>query len=67
MPFKTFVSGEILTATAVNTQVMGQQICVFADSTARDAAITSPSHGQFAFLKFDDLLTYFDGSVWKEF
>lgn len=67
MPFKTFVSGEILTASDVNTQVMGQQITVFADAAARDVAITSPVHGQFAFLKDTDSLTYFDGSVWEEF
>ena len=67
MPFKTFVSGEILTASDVNTQVMAQQFMVFADATARDTAITSPIHGMFAFLKDDDILTYFDGSAWEEF
>jgi hypothetical protein len=67
MPFKTFVSGEILTATDVNTQVMQQQLCVFADAAARDVAISAPVHGQFAFLKDDDLLTFFDGSNWQEF
>ena len=65
MPFKTFVSGEILTATDVNTQVMGQQICVFADASARDASISSPVEGQFAFLKDTNKLTYFDSVIWK--
>jgi hypothetical protein len=67
VPFKTFVSGEILTASDVNTQVMNQQIMVFDDATARDAALTSPVHGMFAYLKDDNVLTYFDGSVWEEF
>lgn len=67
MPFKTFVSGEILTATDVNTQIMGQQICVFADASARDVAISSPSEGQFAFLKDTNKLTYFDSVIWKDF
>jgi hypothetical protein len=67
VPFKTFVAGEILTASDVNSQVMAQQFMVFADATARDAAITSPIHGMFAFLKDVDKLTYFDGSVWEEF
>ena len=67
MPFKTFVSGEILTATDVNTQVMGQQVCVFADASARDVAISSPSEGQFAFLKDTDTLTFFDSVIWRDF
>lgn len=67
MPFKTFVSGEILTASDVNSQVMNQQIMVFDDATARGAALTSPVHGMFAYLKGDNVLTYFDGSVWEEF
>ena len=67
MPFKTFVSGEILTATDVNTQIMGQQICVFADASARDASISSPSEGQFAYISDVNKLTFFDGSVWKDF
>ena len=67
MPFKTFVAGEILTASDVNAQVMAQQFMVFADATARNSAITSPIHGMFTFLKDDNILTYFDGSVWEEF
>ena len=67
MPFKTFVSGEILTATDVNAQVMQQQICVFADASARDVAISSPVEGQFAFLKDVNELTFFDGTAWEEF
>ena len=67
MPFKTFVSGEILTASDVNTQVMQQQICVFAGTAARGSAISSPIEGQFAFLKDTNKLTFFDGSVWKDF
>jgi hypothetical protein len=64
--FKTFVAGEILTASDVNTFVGGQVVGVFDDATARDAAITSPVHGQFAFRKDVEVLEYFDGSVWTE-
>ena len=66
MPFKTFVSGEILTASDVNTQVMQQQICVFAGTAARGSAISSPIEGQFAYLSDSNRLTYFDGSIWKD-
>ena len=66
MPSKTFVAGEILTAADVNTNLMNQIVAVFADATARDAAITSPVHGQFVFRKDDAVLEYFDGSAWEE-
>ena len=60
--FKTFASGDVLTASDVQTFIMEQQIMVFADSTARDAAITSPTEGMFAYLKDTDSLVYHDGS-----
>lgn len=63
--FKTFASGDVLTASDVNTYIMQQQIMVFADSTARDAAISSPSEGMFAYLKDTDSLVYHDGSSWE--
>jgi hypothetical protein len=64
--FKTFVAGEILTAADTNSFLM-QGMLVFADATARDAAITSPVEGQFAFLKDDDIVTFYDGTDWVEF
>jgi hypothetical protein len=67
VPFKTFVSGEILTASDVNTQVMQQQICVFAGTAARGSAISSPIEGQFAFLKDTNTLTFYNGTAWEEF
>ena len=65
--FKLFQDGDVLLASEVMGFMMRQQVCVFADATARDAAITSPEHGQFAYLKSDKVLTFFDGSVWKDF
>jgi hypothetical protein len=61
--FKNFTSGEVLTAADVNGYLM-QGILVFADATARDAAITSPQEGQFAFLKDTNVTTYYTGSAW---
>jgi hypothetical protein len=65
--FKVFQDGNVLLASEVMGFMMRQQFCVFADAAARDAAIVSPQEGQFAFLKDDDKLTFFDGSVWKDF
>jgi hypothetical protein len=38
-----------------------QGVLVFADAAARDAAITSPAEGQFAFTKDDNSLFYYMG------
>jgi hypothetical protein len=64
--FKLFENGQILLASEVNTLMMEQQIMVFADAAARDAAITSPSEGMFAFLKDTDTLTVYKTS-WGDF
>ena len=64
--FKSFADGNVLTASEVNEYMMQQQIMVFADSTARDAAITAPTEGMFAFLKDTDKLTVYTPS-WGDF
>jgi hypothetical protein len=64
--FKLFQDGQVLLASEVNTYMMQQQIMVFADAAARDAAITSPSEGMFAFLKDTDKLTVYTTS-WGDF
>jgi hypothetical protein len=61
--FKTFTTGEVLTAADTNGYLM-QGILVFATAAARDAAITSPQEGQYAFLKDSDTLVYYSGSAW---
>lgn len=65
--FKLFQNGQVLLASEVNTFMMEQQIMVFAGTAAREAAITSPSEGMFAFLKDTDTLTFYDGSSWGDF
>ena len=64
--FKLFADGNVLTASEVNTFMAEQMIMVFASAAARDAAITSPSEGMFAFLKDTDKLTVFKTS-WGDF
>ena len=61
--FKTFTTGEVLTAADVNGYLM-QGILVFASSAARAAAITSPQEGQYSFLKDTNALEYYDGAAW---
>ena len=41
-----------------------QGINVFANASARSAAITSPQEGQYSFLKDTNALEYYDGAAW---
>lgn len=61
--FKTFTTGEVLTAADTNGYLM-QGVLVFASSAARAAAVTSPQEGQYSYLKDTDALEYYSGSAW---
>jgi hypothetical protein len=61
--FKTFNTGDVLSAADTNGYLM-QGVLVFASAAARDAAITSPEEGQFAYLKDTNVTTYYTGSAW---
>jgi hypothetical protein len=61
--FKDFQTGEVLTAADVDGYLM-QGVWVFASATARDAAVTSPQEGNFAYLKDTNVTTYYTGSAW---
>lgn len=65
--FKVFAVGEVLTAADVNDYLMEQSISIFADSTARDAQITSPIEGQFCYLADTNVLQYYTGSAWAAY
>tara|TARA_R100001126_G_scaffold97723_1_gene71280 strand:+ start:25 stop:723 length:699 start_codon:yes stop_codon:yes gene_type:complete len=64
--FKVFSVGEVLTAADVNDYLMEQSIGIFADSTQRDAQITSPIEGQFCYLADSDVLQLYTTS-WNDF
>lgn len=61
--FKTFTTGEVLTAANVNGYLM-QGVWVFADAAARTAAVTSPQEGNTSFLKDTNALEIYDGAAW---
>jgi hypothetical protein len=61
--FKTFATGDVLTAPDVNGYLM-QGVLVFASAAARTAAITSPQQGQVSFLKDTNVTQYYSGSAW---
>ena len=61
--FKTFATGDVLTAADTNGYLM-QGIWVFANATARDAAVTSPQEGNSCYLKDTDVIQVYSGSAW---
>ena len=61
--FKTFTTGEVLTAADTNGYLM-QGVLVFANAAARTAAITSPQEGQASYLKDTDEIQVYSGSAW---
>lgn len=64
MPRKTFVNGNILTDTDLNTYLMDQAVMTFADSSARSSAIPSPSAGMVTYLSGSTAVQFYNGSAW---
>lgn len=65
MAYKTFTAGTLATASDVNTYLMKQSVMVFADATARNAALTAPTEGMVCYLTSNDHITVYDGSAWR--
>lgn len=66
MAYETITTGQLITATKLQ-EFQNGVVNVFASSTARDAAITSPTEGMFAYLSDTNALTYYTGSSWAEY
>jgi len=67
MPFKDFAAGDILTAADVDDFLMRQTIMVFADSSARDTALSAVlAEGMFCYLNDTNAFQYYDGSAWAD-
>jgi hypothetical protein len=62
--FKTFATGDILTAADTNGYLMSQTVMVFASAAARTTAIASPQQGMLSFLKDTNVTQYYSGSAW---
>lgn len=59
-----FATGDVLTASAANGYLASQVVMVFADSSARSTAITSPQEGMISYLKDTNSVEYYSGSAW---
>jgi len=65
--FKVWSTGDLVNASDFNNYLQEQVIMSFADSTARDSAVTSPEEAMFCFLRDTNTLQFYDGSTWANF
>jgi len=66
MAYKVFSNGDALTGGELNTYLMNQSVMVFASTTARDAALTTPNEGMVVWLQDSDKYVYYTGSAWAD-
>ena len=65
--FKTFNTGDVLTASDVNTYLMQQTVMVFDDAAARTTALTGVvAEGMMSYLKDTNKTYRYDGSSWLD-
>ena len=62
---KTFLAGEVLTASDVNGYLMDQSVMVFGGTAARSSAIPTPSEGMVTYRTDANAIEYYDGSTWN--
>jgi len=63
--YRTFTSGEVLTAANVQNYLADQAVMVFANASARDAAISSPEDGMICYLEDTGYYQAYESSSWS--
>ena len=67
--YRTFNTGDVLTASQVQYNLQNQTIMYFASVAARDAALTvgTVQEGMFAYLADTNTTVFYDGATWQSF
>ena len=67
--YRTFVTGDVLTAAQVQFNLQNQSIMYFANAAARDAALPvgTVQEGMFAYLADTNATVFYDGAAWQGF
>ena len=63
--YKQWTTGAVLTSSDMNTYVGDQVVMVFASSSARSSAVSSPSEGMVSYLSDTNAIEFYDGSSWS--
>jgi len=61
---KTFVAGDVLTASDVNSYLMDQAVMRFSSSATRATALPSPSEGMMSYLDSTNAVEVYTGAAW---
>ena len=65
--YKVWTTGDLVSASDFNNYVQEQVIMTFANSTARDSAVSSPEEGMFCYLADTNVLQFYNGSSWASY
>jgi hypothetical protein len=67
--YRTFNTGDVLTAAQVQYNLQNQTIMYFGSAVLRDAALTvgTVQEGMFAYLADTNTTVYYDGAAWQSF
>ena len=63
--YKQWTTGAVLTSSDMNTYVGDQVVMVFASSSARSSAVSSPSEGMVSYLSDSNAIEVYTGSGWE--
>ena len=62
--FKVWATGDLVNAVDFNNYIQEQVVMVFATTSARDSAISSPEEGMTVYISADNNLMTYSGSAW---
>jgi len=65
--FKVWTTGDLVSASDFNNYIQEQVIMTFANSSARDSAVSSPEEGMFCYLADTNELQFYNGSSWASY
>ena len=65
--FKVWATGDLVNASDFNNYIQEQVIMTFANSTARDSAVSSAEEGMFCYLADTNVLQFYNGSSWASY
>lgn len=63
--YKNWAVGAVLTSSDLNTYLADQVVMVFASSSARSSAVSSPSEGMVSYLSDTNAIEVYTGSGWE--
>jgi|TARA_R110001583_G_scaffold28729_1_gene101477 hypothetical protein len=64
--FRTWTTGDSVSASDFTSYIATQSVLIFADASARSSAVTSPVNGMVSSLTTDNVISIYNGSAWVD-